>query len=436
MKKSIFGGILAATISMTAWGQSSSQSGTISPYSQYGLGVLADQSQSFNRGMNGTGLAMRDGKLVNTLNPASYSAVDSLTMLFDAGLSLQLTNFKENGVSVNARNADFDYVAGLFRMRKNLGVSFGLLPFSDVGYSYTSSSYLNNTIGSLTETYSGTGGLHQAFVGAGWQPLKGFSVGFNFAYLWGSYNRSVSSTSSTTVNSLSKTYKATVSSYDLTLGMQLQMPVGRKNMVSLGATWGLGHKLGADPTCDIVNVNTSTLVSDTTTFTISNGLELPVKFGLGLAWTHRDRLTVAADFTQQKWGGVDFPTYDENAKQYVLRSGLLTDRTRMSLGADYVPDPTHQTKYLKHVHFRCGVAYATPYYKINGHDGPKELSVSAGLGLPLLSRWNTQVGMRPVLNISAQWARTSAQDLITDNTFRICLGLTFNERWFAKWRID
>ena len=31
------------------------------------------------------------------MNPASYSAVDSLSFIFDAGLSLQLTNFDEGG---------------------------------------------------------------------------------------------------------------------------------------------------------------------------------------------------------------------------------------------------------------------------------------------------------------------------------------------------
>ena len=108
--------------------------------------------------MGGTGIGLRDGKLVNTLNPASYSAVDSLTMLFDVGLSGQMTNFKENGNSVNARSADFDYAVGLFRVRKNMGVSFGLIPYSDVGYSYTSTISLNNTVGNLTETYTGSGG--------------------------------------------------------------------------------------------------------------------------------------------------------------------------------------------------------------------------------------------------------------------------------------
>jgi len=26
--------------------------------------------------------------------------------------------------------------------------------------------------------------------------------------------------------------------------------------------------------------------------------------------------------------------------------------------------------------------------------------------------------------------------LITENSFRINIGLTFNERWFAKWKVD
>ena len=36
------------------------QSGTNSPYSQYALGALAEQSSGFNRGMNGVGLAFHE----------------------------------------------------------------------------------------------------------------------------------------------------------------------------------------------------------------------------------------------------------------------------------------------------------------------------------------------------------------------------------------
>ena len=47
------------------------QSGTNSPYSQYGLGLLNEQSSGFNRGMNGLGLGFREQNQVNYINPAS-----------------------------------------------------------------------------------------------------------------------------------------------------------------------------------------------------------------------------------------------------------------------------------------------------------------------------------------------------------------------------
>ena len=434
MKKRIFGSLFAAILTLSATAQTS-QSGTISPYSQYGLGTLADQSQAFSRGMGGTGIGMRNGTLVNTLNPASFSAVDSLTMLFDVGLSGQFTNFKEQNVSVNTRSADFDYAVGLFRMRKHLGVSFGILPMSDVGYNYQRTYYVNPSVGNLTELYTGSGGLHKAFVGAGWNPVKPLSVGFSLAYLWGNYKRTATTYAAGSVsslNQLSKTYEATVNSYALDFGLQWQQPIGRKDRLTLGATFGLGHKLGADPKLDIINQNTSTLVSDTTSFTVADGLELPMSYGVGFSWVHQQRLTLAADFSQQKWGSIDYPNYDESTGRYALRSGLLKDRTRMSVGLDYVPDPTHPTKYLMHVHYRFGVAYASPYFTVNGQDGPKELSITAGLGIPVLNKRES----RSVVNFSAQWIRSSAKDLITENTFRFNVALTFNQMWFAKWRID
>ena len=85
------------------------QSGTNSPYSQYGLGILSDQSSGFNRGMNGVGLGFHEHNQVNYLNPASYSAIDSLSFIFDAGISGQITNFNERGSKVNAQNANFEY---------------------------------------------------------------------------------------------------------------------------------------------------------------------------------------------------------------------------------------------------------------------------------------------------------------------------------------
>lgn len=434
MRKRIICSIIALTAVLAIF----AQGGTKSPYSQYGIGVLSDQSQGFNRGMNGVGLALRRGNISNTINPASYSAIDSLTMIFDIGMSAQMTNYKEQGASVNDRSAYFEYAVGTFRLLKGVGVSFGVLPYSSIGYNYSTGNYLDANNGTIYETYSGTGGLHQVFVGVGWRVLKPLSIGVNMAYLWGSYNRLATSSSTTYINSLSKKYTANVNNYNLEMGLQWEQPVGRKDVLTLGATMALGHKLGADPTCMIVNTNSVTSSQDTTTFVVENGLKLPFSYGVGLGWTHERRLFVGADASLQKWGSVSFPEYDSQNKTYALASGVLKDRYRVSIGADYVPAAPGSMKrsYFSNIHYRLGAGYATPYYYINGKDGPKELSVSAGLGLPLQNGWNNRGNMRPVLNISAQWVHNSAKDMVTENSFRINIGLTFNERWFAKWKVD
>lgn len=408
----------------------SAQSGTNSPYSQYGLGVLSDQSQGFNRGMNGVGLGLRKGNVVNFINPASYSAVDSLTMLFDAALSGQVTNFKEGGQRVNAYNADFEYAVGLFRMNKNLGVSFGIVPFTNVGYSYGSARKLENSTTVMTDSYSGSGGLHEFYVGAGWRIVKPLSLGFNVGYLWGTLNRTVTSTGSDSqIKTLTKAYTGDVQSYKLDFGLQWQQPLGKHDEVVLGATFGLGHKLGTDPLLVKTTSDLSTGVANADTLTAANAWELPMTYSAGVAWIHNNKLFVGADFSMQKWGSVQYPVEADGA--YVGQKGLLKDRYKVNVGVDYVPGAMDR-KFIHRVHYRFGAGYATPYYNINGGDGPKELSVSAGFGIPLQNAYNN----RSFLNISAQWVHSSAKDLITENTFRINIGLTFNERWFSKWKID
>ena len=78
--------MVAATVAAQA------QSGTNSPYSQYGLGSLSEQAGGFNRGMNGLGQGFHEHNQINYLNPASYASNDSLSFIIDAGNSGHITN--------------------------------------------------------------------------------------------------------------------------------------------------------------------------------------------------------------------------------------------------------------------------------------------------------------------------------------------------------
>lgn len=411
------------------------QSGTNSPYSQYGFGTLADQSNGFNRGMNGLGVAYREGKQINFLNPASYSAVDSLTFIFDVGLSGQITNFEENGKKLNANNANFEYAMGAFRAFKHVGMSFGVVPFSNVGYSYSVTNNVGDTRSTTyTNTYNGSGGLHQAFVGIGWELFKGFSVGANGSYLWGSFDKSVvNNYSDPYVNTLSKYYSTEITSYKVDLGVQAAIPLSKKSNVTLGATYSLPHNLGADPQCLVISNNSQTGVADTASYVVRDGLKLPATISGGVMLNLNNKLRIGADYQLQKWAEVGFPEYNVNngVSSYANNEKYFDDRQKFTLGGEYCKN-VNSRKFFDRIRFRAGASYATPYYYVNGQDGPKEISVSAGLGIPINNVWNS----RSLLNISGQWVRTSADGLIKENTFRINVGITFNERWFMKWKVE
>ena len=407
------------------------QSGTNSPYSQYGLGILSEQTSGFNRGMNGVGLGFHEHNQINYLNPASYSSLDSLTFIVDAGISGQVTNFEENGIKKNANNSNFEYVVAGLRATKHLGISFGIIPFTNVGYNYNNTGKVGNNFSDVTytNTYEGEGGLHQVYLGAGWQPVKGLAVGANVSYVWGKYNKYAANTySNSSYTTLTRTYFTQVNSYKLDFGVQYTAKVSKSDHVTVGLTFSPGHNLGASADMTMITTNSQNNTNDTTSFSINKAYKLPNMYGAGLMWNHNDQWKVGVDYTLQKWGSLDCPAFENG--EYALRSGIYSDRSKINAGMQYC-HAEYSRHFFQRLRYRAGVSYATPYFKVNGIDGPKELSVSAGFGIPIMNGWNA----RSFLNISGQWVKSSAKDLIKENTFRLNIGFTFNEEWFRKWRM-
>ena len=50
--------------------------GAYSPYSIYGIGDISQEGTAFNKSMGGVGLATRNRRFINYLNPAAVTARD------------------------------------------------------------------------------------------------------------------------------------------------------------------------------------------------------------------------------------------------------------------------------------------------------------------------------------------------------------------------
>lgn len=166
-----------------------------------------------------------------------------------------------------------------------------------------------------------------------------------------------------------------------------------------------------------VQTNTSVITTKDTIATFG----LPNSFGAGITYKYDDRLTVGVDYSLQKWGDVT----------YMNQPNAFCDRTKISVGAEYLPSKLGKT-YFGHVKYRLGGYYTTPYYKTEaGERASREYGVTAGLGLPIPRS-------RSIVSLTAQYVRVEGLQtgMLNENILRFSIGITFNERWFFKRKVD
>jgi hypothetical protein len=426
-KKIILSAFLLGTL-----GAAAQTNGSNSPYSRYGYGLQNDQAQGFNKGMAGLAYGMNHAKQLNFKNPASYAAIDSLTLIFDIGFSLQLANLEQGGAKKNANNSSIDYVMAGMRLAPNLGMTLGMMPFTTIGYNMNTTSKIMQSTGEVTqtETYKGDGGLHEVFVGLGYRPMPQLAVGANVGYLWGTMENSVyASYDNSNISARRRMYASDIRTYKLDFGAQYEQRINRNNTLTIGATYGLGHEVNR-PAFYIDQRITSNQGSVGDTTRIANAFELPHTFGVGAAWNHRGKLRVGVDYTLQLWDGCRTPELVNNVYQVTTNS--FQNSHTVTLGGEYVPKP-HSAYWHQQIRYRFGLSMSTPYTKVQGADGPRRYNASLGVSIPIQNGWSN----RSVVNIAAQYERVEPKysGMITENYFRLCLGITFNEMWFSKWKV-
>src|ERR1700690_3203769 len=102
----------------------------------YGLGNINSMLLPQNIGMGGIATAINSisgYNNINPLNPASYGVISYTTI--DAGIYSDVSTFSQTG-QPNATNSNFrlSHIAFAIPVSKRSALSFGLLPYSEMGY--------------------------------------------------------------------------------------------------------------------------------------------------------------------------------------------------------------------------------------------------------------------------------------------------------------
>lgn len=391
------------------------QSSTNSPYTRYGLGDLQNKGFVNNAAMGGIGYALRNSYHINMTNPAAFSSVDSLSFMFDIGMSLKNSNFTENNIHNNAKNSSFDYIAMQFRLHPRIGIAVGFTPFSNVGYNFNITTPVEgDSETTATNLFYGDGGLQQITAGLGFKILDNLSIGFNAGYLFGTLDYQTGVTFSTTSDPTYIYNRLKVKSYTADLGIQYTHSINEDDQIAIGAVYNIGHTLNS-------TYNKGVQITNTQVYeTSQNAFSIPNSFGIGVAYNKKKNLTIGLDYTLQKW----------SKAKYENQYNAYKDRSKIAVGAEYLPD-IYGRSYLQRIRYRIGAHYSNAYLKLPQYNGPSEYGISAGFGFPVFSS-------NSIINLTGEYVRVqpSVSHALSENRFVIKLGLTLNETWFVKWKVN
>lgn len=390
---------------------------TNSVYSRYAFGVLENPAMGKARSMGGIGYGFHDNQLLNVLNPASYADVDTLNMLFEFGMSAQMTSFKEGSLRQRNPNGYVDNVGMKFALKPNWGVALGLYQFSKVGYEYHSTTTLIDPQGediNFTNSYLGSGGLNTVFLGTGFSLFKGLSLGANLNYTFGmiGHTRATNYLTSGINNETNHEYLF-LGMPGLDLGLQYDIKLSPKSNLTAGLSFSSFLPVRGE----LYNASMSTDTVEATTF---HDFKLGNTLGVGLTYAYEDRLTLGLDYQYKMLGN----------SVYMGASDSLKNQTRIAVGVEYLPSSV-TSSYLKAIRYRMGFQYSDLYLKSPGQF--KSAALTFGFGLPI----RRQQATLSTLNLGFELGKllTPNTSFIQESYYKVSLGVTFNELWFFKMKL-
>lgn len=410
---------LLALMALLPLGMSAEGTNTISPYSRFGYGLLSDKSNTMQKGMGGTGYAMRSGREINFMNPASYAAMDSLTFLFDMGIDLKSLNTSQkgtDGTTVSGQNftGGLDYISMQFPLAKWIAASAGLMPMTEVGYNF------GEKIADGSSTFSGHGDINELYFGLGVKPFKGLTLGANASYLFGTLVNStyVYNTPGSSTSLFER--QTEIRDYHLRFGLQYGFTVAQEHTVTLGAVYEPQKGLRGNSVGVKYDVTADSRPDTLQTVNLRGNATLPALYGAGISYGWANRLLVAADFTYQPWKDMPFANIDA----FGDATSRFSNRWRAALGVQWCNRP--RGSWLQRINYRAGLYLCNDYITVAGNN-VRERGATLGVGLPVN-------GLKTVVNLSFEYRNRQATPtpLVKENYMVVTLGVNFNELWFYR----
>ena len=411
--------------------------GAYSPYSIYGVGDISKEGTAYNKSMGGVGIATRNRRFINYLNPAAVTARDSLAFMADFGISEKNTLYHQGDMK-SAKNTFniYDFILS-FPIWRSSAFMVGITPFSDVGYDFsrveTDKNIIGNT-GNITYSSYGKGSVYQAFIGAGATFWKRLSVGAEMIYYFGNIDKV------TNMDYTNSSYRSVNSGHDLTVrgvtgkfGLQYEQRLGGNVSMIVGATYRMKTNVkGYSTSYRFANQSS---VSDTLSYRVDtlaqNNIGFGDELGVGLSIKGGEQWSVEFNYLRSDWtksgfesvGGFSSVSSRPNTQNAVFSS---TVSQSFRVGFELVPNRNDIRYYFKRCSYRAGFYYDKSYYKLNG-ENVNNMGITIGVTLPVF-RWYNGIS----IGVDFGQRASTRNNMIREQYVMFNLGFNIHDIWFQK----
>ena len=430
MKKNIYIIVAMLLMSVCSYAQEGAHS-SYSPYSIYGIGDVMSEGTAFNKGMGGVGVATRNKRFINYMNPASITARDSLSFMADFGLEQKNTLYRQGNVkSGNNTFNIYDFVMS-FPIYRSSAFMVGVTPFSDVGYDFSSieknPEIIGNT-GNISYDSYGTGGIYQLFIGAGVTFWDRLSLGAEAIYYLGNIDKVTNMDySNSSYRSLNSGNELSVNAFTGKFGLQYEQKLGSAISMTIGATYRLGTGMKGYAT-EYRYANMASL-SDTLRYNVDtlagSGVRIADEIGVGIAIRKGDKWTAEFNYLRSDWTKSGF----ERSRGFAAEGeSKFTSTVSQSFraGFEIVPNRNDIRYYFKKCAYRAGVYYDQAYYKLDGNN-VNSLGLTLGITLPVFRLYN---GLS--LGVDVGQRASARNNMIRERYAKFVIGFNIHDLWFRK----
>ncbi len=429
LKGKVIIAVCACAANVLSASAQSSSINTFSPYTFYGIGDFYEQGTAQLRGMGGASIAFRSPIAVNSINPASYSAIPRKTAIFDVGGESRNFYLQQGGKNSSYNTINISNITLAIPIYNGIGLGINVAPFSNVGYRISLEEDNPDIVaqGKMNFIYDGEGGVTQFKLGVGAQLFKGVSLGVDFIYYLGSISRDYTSSLTNTIgnssfNTIYGTDTYNISQANLSVGLQADLLTTNTKILTLGATYQPRVTFNQKVTRDI---NSSSVIQDSVTHSYYRSpYVLPDTWGVGLFY-HSTTVGIGVDYVFQKWEGLN----SNDATNGISYENVHLIRA----GIEYTPNRGDIRHYMKRVTYRLGGRVGTNYLTMDGNK-TRDMAVSFGFGFPVKMN-----GMSHI-NLGAELGQrgTNIAGGLKEKYIKISLGISLfgEDFWFVKPQYD